>query len=93
MLSNALNFKMLAAVDLRWREGGDPVVAISIFVAMKVSGHQSCYSLNVMLRSDHAGPYFKVLNCDTEYALSLLVRGLECDGVMFKSKRHCERGL
>ena len=44
-----------------------------------------------MRRSGHAGPYFKVLNCDSKYALSLLVCGRECDCEIFISQRHCER--
>ena len=44
-----------------------------------------------MRRSGHEGPYFKVLNCDSEYALSLLVRGRKCDCVIFISERHCDR--
>src|SRR5271163_4576976 len=36
-------------------------------------------------RSGNAGPYFKVLNSDSEYGLSLDTRGRECDRVTSRS--------
>ena len=36
-------------------------------------------------RSGNSGPYFKVLNSDSEYGLSLDTRGRECDRVTSRS--------
>ena len=81
VLPNAVKLQMLAAVDLRWREVRDALVVMSIVVPIE------CDRTSVLpLVESHSpiglkGPYFKVLNCDSEYALSLLVRGRECDCV------------
>src|SRR3954462_5246227 len=36
-------------------------------------------------RSGNAGPYFNILNSDSEYGLSLDTRGRECDRVISRS--------
>jgi hypothetical protein len=90
-LTNAMKLQVLSAVDLRRREVSDAFVVMSIVVPIESKRTPVLPLVECHASICHAGLYFKVLNCDSEYALSLLVHGRECDCVIFISQRHCER--